>query len=177
VSQARSPFGPRYAIVQAAGAAADARLPRAAQSASADEVLRQLRYRSGISAGPSAKSHSRAMAAAAVAPNGHIGIDVEYRSPGRPIRAIVRLLAGEGAGDEKTAYRVFTFVEAYFKAFARLPDRPLTHAVACATEPLIRPRGDMGVLHIAPAQAFVLTLVWTGGGAPERISFDGAAGG
>jgi hypothetical protein len=170
MSPAPSPSGPRFAAALLPHRPPGARLARSAQSAAAEALLRQVRESSGIGLGASSKAHARSMAAAAVAAAGRVGVDVEFLAPGRAIGEIARFLLGEAVRDEAAAYRAFTFREAYFKAFQSLPDRALMRAVAATDASLMRLAPGIGVLHMAPAPDFVLTLVWTMDGAPVRIS-------
>lgn len=143
------------------------RLARLEQSAAAQSLLGRLAPKG---AHASSKAHARAMAAAAVAPEGRIGIDVEYRAPGRPIEAIAEFLLGAPPSTTAAAYRAFTFHEAYFKAFGAAPSAELAIAEAHIEEPLWRPSSDLSVLHIAPAPNFVFSLVWTCAGSPINAS-------
>jgi phosphopantetheinyl transferase len=134
-------------------------VPRAQQSAAAEALLAQLRRNSGIAAGPSSKSHSRDCVAAALAEGGRIGVDVEFRAPGRPIEAIASYLMGAPAVGEAASYRVATFREAYFKAFGDWPSRALLREAA-AGAPRYRVAGEVNVLHQDVDGDFLLTLVW-----------------
>jgi len=160
---------PHYAVELRAGVAPEQRLAREVQSTAANDLLRRLRAESGVAGGAASKAHARAISAAAVIGAGRVGIDVEYLAPGRPIGAIARFLLGASVRDDAAAYRAFTFHEAYFKAFGAAPERELARDVAESLEPLAWPRAGLGVLHAAPSESFVLTLVWSGESAPERL--------
>jgi hypothetical protein len=137
-----------------------ARVPRLLQSAAAAALLADLRARTGISNGPSSKAHSRSLMAAALS-RGRIGVDVEYRAPGRRIGAVAALLMGSDPEDDHAAYRVFTFRESYFKAFGDWPGRDLLRVAASAAEPGAWSARDMKVRHERIGDDFALTLVWT----------------
>jgi hypothetical protein len=63
--------------------------------------------------------------------------------------------------DEKAAYRVFTFREAYFKAFGVWPDRDLLRRAADAAEPGDWRTDNVRIRHEAIGDDFNLTLVWS----------------
>jgi hypothetical protein len=138
-----------------------ARTPRALQSAGAQALLDDLSGQTD-GTGQSSKAHARGMMAAALTPQGRVGIDLEYRAPGRPILAIAHFLMGTPAPHEESAYRVFTFREAYFKAWGEWPERALLREVAASDALSYRLGADVNVLHEAIHQAFLLTLVWDG---------------
>lgn len=157
--QVLSPAGPAYGAVCVAAPPYGKRLARALQSAAAEELCAVLRRDTGMADGPRSKSHSRAVVAAALVRDGQVGVDVEYRAPGRPIEKIARYLSGGEVSGEDSGYRVFTFYEAYFKAFGDWPEKKLLRDVAGAT----RARyafGRVEVLHENVFDAFILTLVW-----------------
>lgn len=151
------------------GGAPDARLARERQSADAEELLRLLRLRTGLAAGPSSKAHARALAAAAASAGAPIGIDVEYLAPARPIRAIGQWLMDAAPRDDLTAYRAFTFREAYFKAFGAWPEKALLRRIAAERESIVRTKDGLSVLHERFSADFVLTLVWRGDGTPTFV--------
>lgn len=167
--QANEPQGPHYAVQLARGVPQEARLPRAEQSAAAADLLSALRVHASIPAGWSSKAHARAISAVALSGVGCVGIDVEFEAPGRDICAIASSLMQATPADDAAAYRVFTLYEAYFKATdgGSAPLDVLCLAAA-ATTARYRMPGDWHVLHEAPAEGFILTLVWRGGGAPVR---------
>jgi phosphopantetheinyl transferase len=129
-------------------------------------LLSALRQASGILEGVSSKAHSRAAAAVAVAADGPIGIDIEYRDPERAIVDIARWL-GVDTADARTAYRVFTFREAYFKAFGVWPEKLLLRDVSTRGAAQYR-IANACVLH-EDAGSFLLTLVWRGSAPPIRV--------
>jgi hypothetical protein len=153
------PGGPCYDVGFVGGEQRGARVARSLQSAAAEALLQELRARTGISKHFS-KAHSRALAAAAVAQS-RVGIDVEYRAPGRRIEDIVVLLMGARPLDEEAAYRVFTFREAYFKAFGIWPDRDLLRRAADAAEPGDWRAENVRIRHEPVGDDFNLTLVWS----------------
>lgn len=157
-------YGARW--LQDAGRSA--RAPRAVQSAGAEAVLAALRAQNGGNEGVSSKAHARGLVAAAFSRGDRVGIDVEYRAPGRPILAIAQFLMGSPARDEDAAYRAFTFREAYFKAWGDWPSRDLLRVVADADAPLYRAAPGLNVLHEPVAPDFLLTLVWEGDRAAVR---------
>lgn len=138
------------------------RLPRPAQSEAANRLLADLRREGGQPDGASSKAHARTAIAVAVTPTGRIGIDIEYRAPDRPIRDIARLLMNETPADDAAAYRVFTFHEAWFKAFGEMAGAERLRAVAGLDARLHRMADGVNVLHEAINADFVLTLVWDG---------------
>jgi hypothetical protein len=150
----------RYALRFVPGAALGARIARPVQSAAAAALLSELRADTGFAEGPSSKTHSRALVGAAVAQGGVVGLDVEYRAPGRPYHAMAVFLMDAPAGDEAAAYRMLTFREAYFKAMGDYPTKALLRVAAEATEPNYTVEGDLHVRHADVADDFALTLVW-----------------
>jgi hypothetical protein len=157
--QVLSPSGPAYGAVCVAAPPYGKRLARAVQSAAAEELCAVLRRDTGIADGPRSKSHSRAVVAAALARDGQVGVDVEYRSPGRPIDKIARYLSGGEVSSEDAGYRVFTFREAYFKAFGDWPETALLREVADAAGARYA-LGPVQILHEDVFGEFMLTLVW-----------------
>jgi len=155
--QAPLPNGLRYDVRQVAGAALGERVPRPAQSAAAADLLADLRRSAGVAGGPSSKSHSRDRVAVALAECGRVGIDIEYRAPGRPIEKIAGYLMRADAPSYEAAYRVFTFYEAYFKAIGAFPEPDLLRVVAAAP---VSEVGTVRMLHHDVEDAFALTLVW-----------------
>ena len=166
--QAPAPSGVHYAVRLLADTPSGSRIARVRQSAVAADLLEDLRRSAHLAAGPASKAHSRALAAAAVAAEARVGIDVEYLAPERDIRAVARYLMDAPVSDEAAAYRVFTFREAYFKAVGHMPGRPLLRQVANARAPRFEITGGLAVLHEPVAEVFLLTLVWEGAGAPMR---------
>lgn len=158
-----------YATMWAPGAH-QARLARALQSAAANDLLQALRARTGVPAGSASKAHARGLIAAAVSPEGVVGIDAEFFAPGRPIQAIARWLMAASARDDLAAYRVFTFREAYFKAFSNWPPRGLLRDVSERAASEYALDGDIRVLHELVSADFLLTLVWRGAARAERVA-------
>jgi hypothetical protein len=156
--QAPLPNGLRYELRLVAGAARGARVAHALQSAEAANLLAALRQRTGVAAGPSSKSHSRDLVAVALAEAGRVGVDIEFRTPQRPIEKIAAHL-GAPVTEAAAGYRVFTFWEAYFKAFGAWPEKALLRAVAGSAEPL-QEAGGMAMLHQVVERDFAFTLVW-----------------
>lgn len=145
------------------------RVPRTQQSATAAQLLADLRASVGLEEGPSSKAHSRSWAAAAVASGGRVGIDIEYRTEERPIASIAAWLMKSSAPDAATGWRVFTFYEAYFKATGATPSAALMRDVARANAARFV-LADVTVLHAEPAERVTLTLVWTGPHETARFS-------
>ncbi len=156
--QAPQPNGLVYELRLVPGAARGARVAHALQSAEAADLLAALRQRTGLAEGPSSKSHSRDLVAVAVAKAGLVGIDVEFRAPDRPIEKVAEHL-GAPVANADGGYRVFTFWEAYFKAFGNWPAKDLLREVAASVEPLQRV-GGMAMLHQVIERDFAFTLVW-----------------
>jgi len=167
--QALRPAGPQYAA-RVIGSPAGARLARGVQSAGAALLLGDLRAWARVQEGVVSIAHARGWVAAAVAREGRVGIDLEYCTPLRPIGEIAQWLMGSDAPNTAAAWRVFTFYEAYFKAFGEAPSRALMLAVARTQGELTRLPGALGVLHVALAADAVLTLVWTGPDDPQQAS-------
>jgi hypothetical protein len=156
--QAPLPNGLRYELRLVPGAARGQRVAHALQSAEAADLLAALRQRAGVAEGPSSKSHSRDLVAVALAEAGRVGVDVEFRAPDRAIEKIAAHL-GAPVADAARGYRVFTFWEAYFKAFGDWPEKGLLRAVAGSSEPL-QQAGGMAMLHQVVEHDFAFTLVW-----------------
>jgi hypothetical protein len=112
-----------YATAKLEGPPARERPSRRMQSAAAQNLLCTLG--SGFASVVHSKSHSYAMVAAAAgdAPELLLGIDIEWRKPNRPFAELAGFFADIGAEKLGMAefYRLWTFGEAYFKAFQRLP--------------------------------------------------------
>lgn len=164
--QAPQLLAPLYAVKPLAGVAPGARPPRAAQSAAAEALLQALKRRGSGRA--FSKAHARGLVAAAVAGEGCVGIDLEYRQPGRDIGAIAAWL-GAPARDAASAYRVFTYREAYFKALGDWPAIALLRHVEANDAADFRTSDGLNVRHEAPVPDFALTLVWSADGAPRRL--------
>lgn len=159
---------PFYAFAAVPGFDVRAHAPRAQQSAAAADLLSDLRMARGVQEGPSSKSHSRGLAAAAVQAAGALGIDLEFMRPGRPGGRILALYMKGFAPevDDEGFYRTWTFGEAHFKAFGANPSPELLHRFLAT--PLIhdvtyRLTEEISVLHARPAPDFMLSLVWTAG--------------
>lgn len=163
--QASQQPGLLYAVSSLAGVAPGARPPRARQSAAAEALLQSLRVE--LPEGAASKAHARGMAAAAVTAQGCVGVDLEYRQPGREIGAIAAWLLGAPAPDEASAYRVFTYREAYFKALGDWPSVALLGEVAEAGVRDFQTADRLNVRHEPIADDFVLTLVWSSSASPR----------
>lgn len=164
--QAPQLLAPLYAVKPLPGVAPGARPPRAVESAAAEALLQALmRDAPGVAF---SKAHARGFVAAAIAGEGRIGVDLEYRQPGRDIGAIAAWL-GAPARDAASAYRVFTYREAYFKALAAWPDVALLRLVEAADLPDFQTPDGLYVRHEEAAPDFVLTLVWSARSAPRRL--------
>jgi len=158
--QALRPDGPHVAVAFLRAGRHQTRIARAIQGATGEELCAVLRDRTGIAAGVSSKSHSRAVVASALARVGRVGVDVEYRAPGRPMDKIARFLMDGDIRDEAAGYRVFTFREAYFKALGDWPSKALLRDVATAREERYACEG-LEVWHRDVADCFMLTLAWS----------------
>lgn len=159
--QAFPQSGLLYAAKVLAGVAPGSRPQRVTQSAAAEALAETLREAGG--AGAISKAHARGLVAAAWAGEGPVGIDLEYRQPGRDIGAIARWLLDASARDEAAAYRVFTYREAYFKALGDWPEQSLLRFVAEAEARDFQTPDGLSVRHEPEGRDFVLTLVWAGG--------------
>lgn len=159
-----------YATRLIEGVGADVRVLRRRQSEAAAALLDGLRIRADFIGGASSKSHSRGMVAAAVAPAGQVGIDVEFKAPARNIAAGARWLLGDdSAADEGAAYRAWTFWEAHFKAFGAWPPRELVREAALSDAHISQLGEGVFVLH-EQIEGFALTLVWHGGAGAECVT-------
>ncbi len=113
-------------------------------------------------------SHSRGVVAAAIAHGARVGIDVEYMCPKRNTGAILEVFLGpmDKPVSRVAFYRAWTFGEAYFKAFGRLPGaeslaRIVEHHVDDGLYRIERrENAAVGVLHSKPFQNFSLSIVW-----------------
>nr|HRK65580.1 hypothetical protein [Terricaulis sp.] len=72
--------------------------------------------------------------------------------------------------DEASAYRVFTYREAYFKALGAWPTIDLLREVAQAGARDFQTSDGLNVRHEPIADAFVLTLLWSGSAAARRLA-------
>lgn len=156
-----------YAAQPLPGVAPGARPAYAAQSAAAEKLAQSLR--AAAPGGPVSKAHARGCVAAAAATEGVLGIDLEYRQPGRDIGAIALWLMGAPARDELSAYRMFTYREAYFKALGAWPAVALLRFVAEEDARDFQTPDGLNVLSEPIGEAFVLTLVWNSAASPRRL--------
>lgn len=143
---------------------ASARVPRSQQSEAAHALLEGLRRRLAVSV--ETISHSRAAIAAAVGEGDglSLGVDIEWVRKDRPFSA----LAGFAFGVMRSGwrpiefYRTWTFHEAYFKAFQRVPPVADLRTVAdfgngCAIRQL---SDEVRLQQLPVAGQFHLSLVW-----------------
>ncbi|WP_420471515.1 hypothetical protein [Brevundimonas sp. FT23042] len=149
-----------YAVRFATKFPPDTRLPRHVQSEAAGRLADELASVTEGSGGMISRAHSRTGVAVAATPVGRIGCDLEHRTKGRPIRDIADLLMNRRPDDDQTAYRVFTFHEAYFKAFGEMAGAARLRAVAQETAARYRTTDGLNVLHEAVGGDFLLTIVW-----------------
>ncbi|WP_420478925.1 hypothetical protein [Brevundimonas sp. FT23028] len=161
-----------YAVRFAAKFPPDTRLPRQIQSDAANRLAAELTAATGGSGDTLSKAHSRTGVAVAAAPAGRIGCDLEHRTKGRPIRDIADLLMNRRPDDDQTAYRVFTFHEAYFKAFGEMAGAARLRAVALETAARYRTAEGLNVLHEAVGDDFLLTIVWDAPVEATRLADD-----
>lgn len=142
-----------------------ARHPRTVQRAAADALAGK--------AGPGwalrSRSHSRGTVAVAMgnAPLTRLGVDVEYADPRRPWRDIgaawLPEVRDDPAIDAATVCRLWTFGEAYFKAFGSAPAPGLLRSVRRAPAPDDEPVAFAARRYWyseALPESFWLTLVW-----------------
>lgn len=155
-----------------------ARAPHSQQSLAAEALLGALRQATRLEAGPSSKSHSRAMSAAAIVGSGQVGVDVELACTRRNRAGLAQFLLGEdGLADWPEIYRLWTLREAFFKAFGRFPDRQFLQEAhkswplyaACWGQGPMRARHEQRI-DPASGAAFHLTLVWTGAEGAQEIT-------
>lgn len=141
-----------------------ARHSRMAQRAAAGELEDKL----GADWRLGSRSHARGVIAVAVAnpPVARLGIDVELADPRRPWREIASVYLAEaetaGLGTEDFC-RLWTFGEAYFKAFGEVPSAGLLVKVARAPLPDDEPFGFASRRwwwSEAVGDGFMLSLVW-----------------
>lgn len=149
-----------------------ARVPHRQQSVAVRRLLASLSARVAApeprTRERSSLSHSRAVAAAAIARHGRVGIDVEYMCPRRDIQSIIEAFVGPMDKPVTPAafYRAWTYGEAHFKAFGTLPDAESIERVMerHADEGVYRVPGPesaaVGVMHSKPFEDFALTIVW-----------------
>jgi hypothetical protein len=141
-----------------------ARTPRRRQSEAARTLLDALGTGFAISA--TTMSHSRAAIAVAAGDGDSLalGIDIEWMRPDRPFQALTEFLLGPvpvPAGPEEF-YRVWTFYEAYFKAFQRVPTESDLRTAMDTTNGTVALRlsDDTRLLQFRVAGEFQLSLVW-----------------
>jgi hypothetical protein len=140
------------------------RIARAHQSAAAQALLESLK--AGFAPRISSKSHSRTAIAAAAGTAGitNLGVDLEYMDPARPFAALAGFLIGAETMPVGAAgfYRCWTFAEAHFKAFQKLPLEGGIRRVAALSDSDERCQLDDGthVLLQRIADRFQLCLVW-----------------
>lgn len=140
------------------------RIARRRQSSAAQHLL-ELLEAEGVPTVES-KSHSRtAIAAAAGNAEGlSLGIDIEWMAPGRPFATLSSVFLESAptqlGGDD--FYRCWTFAEAYFKAFQRLPSESNMRYFIANTIPnsVLRLHDGANVLQRRIADIFQLCLVW-----------------
>ena len=143
------------------------RVPRVRQSAAASRLLDVL---AGDEGRPLSRSKSHSRAAIAVAMNAAaehpLGIDIEWITPARQIAMIASNFLGDAGRAIGVAdfYRGWTFYEAFFKAFQRSPTpaRVLELIERPDTRPIHRLSDGTNVLQHRVADAFQLSLVWSG---------------
>lgn len=154
-----------YAIGTIPGADLGARQPHALQSQEAARLADALRRRAGPVAQIS-KSHSRAMVAAACAapPVTALGIDLEWMAPNRPFAAILRTFWPTAPDHVEchAFYRVWTFLEAYYKAHQRWPEPDdINDVLTAPLSDLIRTTpGGSRILQKRADDNFQMTVLW-----------------
>jgi hypothetical protein len=129
--------------------------------------------------GAASRAHSRNVVAVAVAEESHqqFGIDIEWESASRDIRALAEFLvptASRKVGSEQF-YRLWTFAEACFKAFqAWPPEEQLLELLddACRSDSMEFEDGT-AALFCAPYPNFQLSLVWSSEACAEPPIFLG----
>lgn len=155
------------------GQTAGARAPRSRQSEAARTLLHAVG--AGVPISARTTSHSRgAIAVAAGDGEGlSLGIDIEWMRPDRPFASLAEFLLGhvpERLGPEEF-YRTWTFYEAYFKAFQRVPPEADLRAVMAQPDgsSVRRLPDNTHLLQFRVAGEFQLTLVW-GAAAPRTYA-------
>lgn len=157
------------------------RVPHRQQSAAVrrllSDVMATARGSSVTSEQGDSLSHSRGVAAAATSGLGRVGIDVEYICSRRNIQAILEAFLGplDETVSPAAFYRVWTFGEAYFKAFGILPEAEILDRVFRhhSGEGLYRAdhhkSPGVGVLHSKPFDDFSLTITWELDDTPNAV--------
>ena len=153
-----------------------ARVPRRRQKEAVRYLLAEVSARAPVGCSSvteyQSMSHSRRIVAAAIGRGGRVGIDVELMCPRRNTGAILEVFLApmDNPVSLSAFYRVWTFGEAYFKAFGRLPGSEAlsqvidVHAGDGTSDGAYRvdcrKNGAAGVLHSVPFDDFALTIVW-----------------
>lgn len=143
------------------------RVPHEEQSQAATKLLGEISLIAPFSVFRSSRSHCRALIATAVSDHAieALGIDVESMLPKRAFDEILRKFAeGLPSGIEgKAFYRIWTFLEAHFKAFQSFPppsdiQLALDHSNDDETW---QTQGGVRVFQKTISDQFCLTLVWS----------------
>jgi hypothetical protein len=152
------------------------RISRSRQSEAATRLFARL-CGAGFSPAAQSRSHSRGVVAVAAgdAMGLSLGVDIEWMAPGRPIEAIARNFLTSAPQGLKIAdfYCGWTFHEAYYKAFQRIPNETLVReTVARTTDGLAFQLADgTQVMQQCVAEIFRLCLVWRYAG-PGTVSVE-----
>ncbi len=162
-----------YSTASIAAESAGERIARGTQSAAAQGLLTALErdFRASVRS----KSHSRTLVAAAAGnlDGLALGIDVEWLGQDRPFSAIAGLFVDIGPKQigRDDFYPVWTFGEAYFKAFQRNPPEvDLRRLLAQKThDGVIMLADGTQVLQRTVDALFHLSLVWR---APDNTPCD-----
>lgn len=162
-----------YAAAAIQDGPAETRIDRQAQSLTARALQARLTGALGEPVA-SSRSHSRNMAAAAIAsaPVDRLGVDVERIDPARRTDEIASLYLGEAVTGLPLGvfFRGWTFGEAHFKALGRNPSPALLRRVLnsrAEPETVWEVEPGLWTLHARVGAEFVLSLVWA---APQSVS-------
>ena len=160
-----------YATMLVPAAVASERIRHQRQSLAAQDLLEKLQK--GIKTTATSKSHSRTAIAVAAsnATSLSLGIDIELMAPNRPFDALGRsflTFAPTPLGMD-AFYRCWTFGEAYFKAFQRLPTTTIMQEFIGHVKHtgVFRLTGDVYVMQKVYNDLFRLCLVWQTGASEE----------
>lgn len=153
-------------MAQLTGFAAGSRVCRTVQGRAARRLASRL-DRGVVEGAVTSLAHSRNGVAAAVGwgQQLRLGIDIEWTQAARDTRALAEFLVPSVGTtvDPAGFYRLWTFAEAYFKAFQHWPPDWQLSAMAAktTTEPALKLGERTNVLQLHEPCGFQLCLVWS----------------